>query len=69
MEMNLGGPYSPVGSAVNVIVCAAGIGFGIWFGFAESPAGFFIAGVAALLEIVFLRTAIRVHRDGWNGPE
>ncbi|MDQ0894474.1 hypothetical protein QFZ26_002029 [Agromyces ramosus] len=56
------GPVGRRGSVINVAVCSGLIIFGIVFALNVHPAGWGIAGVAGVLDVVFITVAVVVHR-------
>jgi hypothetical protein len=60
------GPFSRVGSVGNVIICGA-IGVGtLLTGITGQPEAYAVAGVAALLDVVFVRVCVRAFRGDFD---
>ena len=59
------GPFGRVGSIFNVVFCGLLVVFGLVLGFMGEPTGFFLS-VGIVMEIVFVRVAIRARRGDFD---
>lgn len=60
------GPFSRVGSIINVVFCAVVAVGGLWAGITGQAPGFVTAAFASVIEVVLVRICIRAFRGDFE---